>query len=220
MSRGEFTRRITVLLVVIMPALFGAGVAFALDPKKAVTQYVHDAWTTEDGLPQNSILSIVQTRNGYLWLGTWGGLARFDGVRFTVFDRGNTPALKNNYIYALYEDREGSLWIVTGGGGLTRFRDGEFITYTTRDGLSSDDLRSICEDHEGNLWIGTMGGVDRLKAGKFTAFTTKERISAMTTEIELSALMRGALAYWKKTSRLIGRLRTLGVPNGHATRRE
>jgi ligand-binding sensor domain-containing protein len=107
---------------VLLPAA-----ALALDPRKAITQYVHDVWTTEDGLPQNSILSIAQTRDGYLWVGTWGGLARFDGVRFTVFDRGNTPALKNNYIYALYEDREGSLWIGTGGGGLTRLRDGKFI---------------------------------------------------------------------------------------------
>jgi signal transduction histidine kinase/ligand-binding sensor domain-containing protein len=99
-------------------------------------------------------------------------------VRFTVFNRGNTPALKNNYIYALYEDRQGSLWIGTGGGGLTRFRDGKFITYTTHDGLSSDDLRSICEDQEGNLWIGTMGGgLNRFRDGKFTSLTSREGLS-------------------------------------------
>jgi ligand-binding sensor domain-containing protein len=95
-------------------------VALALDPKKAISQYIHDVWTTADGLPQNSILSIAQTRDGYLWLGTWDGLARFDGVRFTVFNRDNTEELKNNYIYALTEGRDGSLWIGTGGGGLTR----------------------------------------------------------------------------------------------------
>jgi ligand-binding sensor domain-containing protein len=55
-------------------------------------------WTTEDGLPQNSILAITQTRDGYLWLGTWGGLARFDGVRFTVFDRINTREINSNFI--------------------------------------------------------------------------------------------------------------------------
>src|SRR5206468_10639538 len=120
MGSTGFKRQIVVLMVILASAAFRTGVAFALGPKKAITKYVHDAWTGEDGLPQNSILSIAQTRDGYLWLGTWGGLARFDGVRFTVFNRGNTEELKNNYIYALHEDHEGSLWIGTGGGGLTR----------------------------------------------------------------------------------------------------
>jgi ligand-binding sensor domain-containing protein len=70
-------------------------------------QYLHTAWTTENGLPQNSVNAIVQTRDGYLWLGTFGGLARFDGVRFTTFDTGNTPVLKGTRIISLYEDRAG-----------------------------------------------------------------------------------------------------------------
>jgi ligand-binding sensor domain-containing protein/signal transduction histidine kinase len=179
MSFGHFKKWVLAsLLTILSPAFFG-GVAFALDPKKGITQYVHDVWTTENGLPQNSILSITQTRDGYLWLGTWGGLARFDGVRFTVFERGNTPALNNNYIYALYEGRDGSLWIGTGGGGLTRFRDGKFTTYTTNDGLSINDLRSVCEDDVGNLWIGTMGGgLNRFSDGRFTVFTTRDGLSS------------------------------------------
>ncbi len=59
---------------------------WALDPNKAMTQYVHEAWTTENGLPQNSVTSILQTRDGYLWFGTQEGLVRFDGIRFTVFN--------------------------------------------------------------------------------------------------------------------------------------
>src|SRR5579863_3527224 len=65
----------------------------ALDPVKAITQYVHDVWQTEAGLPQNSVLTIAQTLDGYLWLGTEEGLVRFDGSRFAVFDKSNTPAL-------------------------------------------------------------------------------------------------------------------------------
>src|SRR5262245_57608165 len=67
----------------------------------AVDPYVQTVWTTEDGLPQNSVNAIVQSRDGYLWLATFGGLARFDGVRFTIFNSANTPGLKSNRITAL-----------------------------------------------------------------------------------------------------------------------
>jgi hypothetical protein len=70
--------------------------AHALDPHRAITQYVHDVWYAKDGLPQNSVHAIVQTRDGYLWFGTEEGLTRFDGVTFTVFDRSNTPAIRSN----------------------------------------------------------------------------------------------------------------------------
>ncbi|GAG41271.1 unnamed protein product [marine sediment metagenome] len=100
--------------------------AWALDPKKAITQYVHDVWQIEDGLPQNTITAILQTRDGYIWLGTQEGLVRFDGVRFTVFDKRNTEDIKNSHILTLFEDHEGSLWIGTYCGGLNRLRDREF----------------------------------------------------------------------------------------------
>jgi len=157
--------------------IFFSTVVFALDPRKAITQYVHDVWTVEDGLPQNSILAITQTRDGYLWLGTWHGLVRFDGVRFTVFDRQNTREIKSNYIYAFCEDRQGNLWIGT-WGGLLRFRDGKFTSYTTLDGLSSDNIKAIHEDRQGNLWIGAWGGgLNRFSDGILTVFTTKEGLS-------------------------------------------
>ncbi len=80
------------------------------------SQYLEKRWTTEDGLPQNSVNAIVQTRDGYLWLGTFGGLARFDGVKFTIFNSSNTPGLRSNRILSLFEDRAGRLWIGTEGG--------------------------------------------------------------------------------------------------------
>ncbi len=138
--------------------LLGVAPALALDPQKAITQYVHDTWQIEDGLPQNSVLAIVQTRDGYLWLGTQEGLVRFDGVRFEVFDKTNTKEIQDNDILALHEDREGSLWIGTFGGGLNRFKDGRFTAYTPKEGLSNNRVRSIYEDREGSLWIGTIGG--------------------------------------------------------------
>ncbi len=149
-----------------------------LDPAKPITQYRHDVWGIEEGLPQNTVPAIVQTRDGYLWLGTELGLARFDGLQFKVFDKDNTPALKSNSIYALLEDRHGNLWIGTNGGGLTRFHDGKFQSYGIREGLPSMVVLSLHEGREGNLWVGTDGGgLSRLGQGRFTSFGVKEGLA-------------------------------------------
>ncbi|MGZ5489025.1 MAG: ligand-binding sensor domain-containing protein, partial [Candidatus Aminicenantales bacterium] len=96
-----------------------ANVSLALDPKKAITQYTHNVWQTDAGLPQNSISAVVQSLDGYLWLATQEGLARFDGMRFTVFNSRNTKEIRHSYVSALFADKEGSLWIGTAEGGLS-----------------------------------------------------------------------------------------------------
>ncbi len=154
-----------------------AGAQQGLDPRKALTQYGLDSWTTDDDLPQNSVTAMVQTRDGYLWLGTYGGLARFDGVRFVVYDSGNTGALHNNGIQALCERRDGSLWIGTNGGGLTRYHDADFTSYGTLDGLPSDIVRVLYEDRKGTLWIGTNDGLAAFRDGRFTTYGTKDGLS-------------------------------------------
>ncbi|MGZ4841589.1 MAG: ligand-binding sensor domain-containing protein, partial [Candidatus Angelobacter sp.] len=97
-----------------------AGAAWCLDPHKPITQYVHTVWRSEDGLPQNSIQALLQTRDGYLWIGTQEGLVRFNGVEFKVFNKSTTPAIRHNDVRALYQDRDGALWVGTFGGGLVR----------------------------------------------------------------------------------------------------
>ncbi len=134
-------------------------------------QYLQTIWTTENGLPQNSVNAIVQTRDGYLWLATFGGLARFDGVRFTVFDTANTPALKSTRIISLYEDRAGALWIGAEFGGLARYADNQFTAWTTKDGLPDGKVNCISGDREGNLWVGTDSGLARFTDGRLTAIT-------------------------------------------------
>ncbi len=152
--------------------------ACSLDPEKAITQYAHEVWKTEQGLPQNTISAMVQTRAGYIWVGTELGLARFDGVRFTVFDESNTPELKSNIVIALAEDHEGRLWIGTQGGGLTCLKDGRFRTYTSKDGLSNDSILALYPDRAGNLWIGTDGGgLNRFKDGHFASYSTKDGLA-------------------------------------------
>ncbi len=143
----------------------------AFAPSVAPAQYRSDVWTTEKGLPQNSVTAITQTRDGYLWLGTFGGLARFDGVKFTVFDTGNTPGLRSNRIVSLFEDRAGNLWIGTEHGGLTRYAQGRFTTWTTKDGLPDDLVGAITEDQAGALWVSTPRGAARFSEGRFSVFT-------------------------------------------------
>src|SRR5438876_11233109 len=86
--------------------------------------YIIDVKETEDGLPQNSVIAITQTRDGYLWLGTLNGLARFDGIRFTVFDESNTPGLPSSQIVSLFEDSRTNLWIGTENAGAALIKDG------------------------------------------------------------------------------------------------
>jgi signal transduction histidine kinase/ligand-binding sensor domain-containing protein len=146
----------------------------ALDPAKEVVQFVRDEWSTNQGLPVNSVLAITQTPDGYLWLGTEAGLIRFDGVTFTVFDKRNTPALLSNEVKALVVAQDGALWIGTHGGGVTRLLHGQFKTFSVRDGLSSNSVLSLFEDRGHNLWIGTDGGgFNRLTGSEITKFKSE-----------------------------------------------
>jgi len=128
-----------------------------------------DSWTTENGLPQNSINDILQTRDGYLWLATFGGLVRFDGVRFVVFDR-SEEGIRSLRVRALHEDRRGTLWAATEDGMLIRYRDGRFTTYTSENGLPHATAIRIEEDAAGDLWITWVGTITRYDGERFYNF--------------------------------------------------
>lgn len=145
--------------------------ALAIDPSRQLHQYGLDIW--QDGLPQQAVLSIVQTPDGYLWIGTYEGLVRFNGVNFTVFDRRNTPQLKSNAIWTLLATPDGTLWIGTLGGGLVSYRDGQFSAFTKQDGLPSDIIYAVIAAPDGTLWIGAEGGIAALTPdGKFQTYST------------------------------------------------
>jgi ligand-binding sensor domain-containing protein/signal transduction histidine kinase len=168
--------RRTILLMLCLGCLTQANVrGQTLSTHKALGHYQQLVWQDQHGLPQNGVLAILRTRDGYLWLGTIEGAARFDGVRFVVFDNNNTPEFKSNQILSLAEDRAGSLWLGAVSGGLTRYTDGRFRLYTTREGLSSDFVRCLLADRAGNLWIGTRGGgLNLFRDEHFTAYTTRD----------------------------------------------
>jgi signal transduction histidine kinase/ligand-binding sensor domain-containing protein len=127
----------------------------------AIAQYRFVSWTTENGLPNNWIMAIHQTRDGYIWLTTKDGAARFDGVRFQVFNKVNTPGLTTNrFAYrALWEDSQGNLWMGTEDGGVVQYHDGVFTSLTTKDGLPSNKVIRIDGDATGTIWITTSAGM-------------------------------------------------------------
>jgi ligand-binding sensor domain-containing protein/signal transduction histidine kinase len=133
-------------------------------------QYASRTWHIDEGLPDNLVQSIAQTSDGYLWVGTRSGLARFDGVEFTSYDSKNTPALKNSSITALCADRYGVLWIGTDGGGLVRLKEGVFSRFTTTNGLAGDHVRVISESKDSSLWVGTTSGISNYKEGHFRTY--------------------------------------------------
>ena len=143
---------LAVLLMIV------AGHALALDPSLKISQYVLDQWQIPEGLPQNSAGSIARTPDGYLWIGTEEGLARFDGVRFVVFDRSNETAIPSNLILVLHVDRTGRLWIGT-QDGLAVLKDGRFEPYNAVAGLAHVPILSILDDRKGRLWFGTKQGL-------------------------------------------------------------
>lgn len=128
--------------------------------------YRFDSWTTDNGLPQNSVFRIVQTRDGYLWMTTFDGLARFDGVRFTVFDKSASKGINSSRFTDLYEAGDGMLLIGTEDGGLTVYRNGIFTTYTAADGLPSNQVHLIFPDLNGEPVIATSKGPVYLRGGK------------------------------------------------------
>lgn len=150
---------VTLALASATPA---AEIAAGLDPAKALSQYSLQTWTLEQGLPSTTVLALAQTADGYLWLATYEGLARFDGVRFTVFHSANTEGLVSSSIRALAAAPDGTLWIGTHGGGLVRLREGRFRRYSTREGLPTEMVMALHVDASGTVWAGTTGGLARV----------------------------------------------------------
>jgi ligand-binding sensor domain-containing protein len=137
--------------------------AFAIAP----TGFTRKVWQTQDGLPEQTVQAFAQTPDHYLWVGTTGGLLRFDGARLTVFDVENTPQLGTNSVFSLMVSRDGSLWIGTEGGGLLRYAAGRFRVFGAQDGLSDGFVRSLLEDRKGTIWVGTDNGLLRFDGEKF-----------------------------------------------------
>jgi len=133
------------------------------EPPSAPGDYLLQKWDVDDGLPDDAIAAITQTRDGYLWIGTARGLARFDGVRFRLFTAANTPALVSGNIRFLTEDSDGALWISLSRGGIVRHRKGAFETMARPTDNPANWPTSLVADSEGGVWL----GLPRLRAARW-----------------------------------------------------
>jgi ligand-binding sensor domain-containing protein/signal transduction histidine kinase len=173
--------------------------------------YTTRVWQTQDGLPQQTVQAVAQTQDGFLWIGTTGGLLRFDGSRFVTFERGNTPAFQENSVFSLMTARDGTLWIGTEGGGLIRMKDGQFRSFGAADGLQDGFVRATLEDARGAIWIGTDNGLFRLANG------SAERATRSDATSEIPALAVHALAQTKDGTIWVGGSRLVALRDGTAT---
>ncbi|MGD0546440.1 MAG: two-component regulator propeller domain-containing protein, partial [Terracidiphilus sp.] len=141
----------------------------ALEPTTPLANYSRQSWGMENGLPQNTVQALAQTRDGFVWLGTEVGLVRFDGNSFAVFDKNSTPALPGSDVRCLLETRDGALWIGT-SEGLARWKDGVVTAFTTKDGLPENSVKSLRLDVDGLIWIETSEGHASYKDGRLSVF--------------------------------------------------
>lgn len=127
----------------LLVAILGVGsISPALEPTTPLPEYGRQSWVMENGLPQNSVHALVQTHDGFLWLGTEAGLVRFDGVSFLVLDPSSRPAIPSGDIRCLLESKDGALWIGT-REGLARMKDGVVTVFTTAQGMPGNSIRSL-----------------------------------------------------------------------------
>jgi ligand-binding sensor domain-containing protein/signal transduction histidine kinase len=150
------------------------GAAWSAAPRFLPQDLTVQVWTKQQGLPDNSVTAVLQSRNGYLWIGTSGGLARFDGVRFVPVNPFGQHTNESLRVTALCEDSVGRLWIGTQGDGLLGYSDGIMTRFRANRNALDDTINSVAEDGAGNLWLGTPSGLNLLEKSRLTRFSSKD----------------------------------------------
>src|SRR5260221_621759 len=213
---------------------------FALDAHGSPDQYSLRVWGKREGLPSSWVSAILPSRTGYLWLATPDGLLRFDGLRFTVYNRLTSPGLLSENVLAVHEARDGLLWVGTFRGpaagtrvvaallqdhdgivwagtrdGLLRVAGGKADLMGRAAGLPDEHVAALAEDAEGDLWVGTeAGGIARLRDGRARVYG---KAQGLAHEVIWSVLEGRDGSVWIGTDGGgLNRLR--GEPGGLATR--
>ncbi len=136
-----------------------------------LSDFVHKNWTTADGLPGMTITAILQDKKGYIYIGTYDGLVRFDGVEFVIYNRSTDPKYNFASVRSIFEDSDGNLWVGHNDEGVSCISpSGDIIQLTTEQGVCHNSVRAICEDHEHNIWLGTASGLCYLTPDRNVVF--------------------------------------------------
>ncbi len=149
-------------LLIALTLLVAARDVRALDPHRPLREYGRQTWQTENGLPQDTVHSVVQMKDGYLWLATDDGLVRFNGIEFKVFTAETTPALRSDSIEGLSADSLGRLWVRT-ASGLVLVQQNRFQSFGVAEGLPDATVWFTHQDRHGRVWIATASGLCTVK---------------------------------------------------------
>ena len=195
---GSWARRAMVASGLAGAALSG----WALEPATPLAEYARQAWVMENGLPQDTVQALAQAQDGFVWIGTEAGLARFDGNNFTVWDRNSTPALPSGDVRCLLATADGALWAGT-ADGLMRWKHHVWTRFGAEQGLPAGPVRALVEA-SGTLWVWTDMGLARLDGGRFV---TETQGDGMPSGAMTSWAVDGARRLWVATTQGVAQWR-------------
>ena len=164
-SQIKTVRRVVLAASLLAGAAATAQPQAAPDPPRSPAPQAVARWTTEQGLPSNIVLGAGQTPDGFLWLASYQGLVRFDGVSFRTYTESDIPGLARASFWGVDIDEAGALWAASENAGLVRHDSSGWRVFTRRDGLKSDRVTAILPVAGDTVWIGTRSGVCRLVEG-------------------------------------------------------
>jgi len=147
-----------------------------------MVDFVQDVWDAQDGLPHPGVTGVRQSRDGYIWIATYSGVVRFDGIQFKAPDvQGRVKVALGDHVRCFLEAADGAMWFGTRREGAVRLAGGDAQILTTKEGLSNNEVRALAETRDGTIWMGTAGGlVARDTSGKLRTFGTEHGLPSRT----------------------------------------
>ena len=221
-KRGDYDHFLSMRWVGLALALCATTFSWSATREGVALNYARTLWHVSDGLPEDTVQAITESSAKHLWIGTTGGLVRFDGAHMHIYGNGPERCLGLvNSILCLSVDRDGVLWVGTEGGGLLHIDDGGWRAYSRADGLENSFVRAVLQDHQGGLWVGTDNGLFRRQGEHFE----RQNLDGTATPVAVHDLMEDrSYRIWVGGSRLYsvdpdGHTRQYALPGTYSENR-